>query len=233
MNEFIVTYYLSVILQFISLIFQFYGYLINVPDTLYTLKQALNVEFFVSIVEIIVYIWIGTSLNVYKDVMKKRYIDWFLTTNTLMISFSLLFIFFQENQNLIPKNDSHQPLQEYITTNITYLRPILLYNTLMLIIGYLGETKIIHKIYSVGIGFLFFFLSFYYLFHGFAKHTQIGKITISIIAIVWALYGVAHTFSDKWKNVCYNLLDLVSKNIFGVIIVFMLIHYKKLIPNNI
>ena len=55
MNEFIVTYYLSVILQFISLIFQFYGYLINVPDTLYTLKQALNVEFFVSIVEIIVY----------------------------------------------------------------------------------------------------------------------------------------------------------------------------------
>ena len=149
MNEFIVTYYLSVILQFISLIFQFYGYLINVPDTLYTLKQALNVEFFVSIVEIIVYIWIGTSLNVYKDVMKKRYIDWFLTTNTLMISFSLLFIFFQENKNLIPKNDSHQPLQEYITTNITYLRPILLYNTLMLIIGYLGETKIIHKMSTI------------------------------------------------------------------------------------
>jgi bacteriorhodopsin len=103
----------------------------------------------------------------------------------------------------------------------------------MLIIGYLGETKIIHKIYSVGIGFLFFFLSFYYLFHGFAKHTQIGKITISMIAIVWALYGVAHIFSDKWKNVCYNILDLVSKNIFGVIIVFMLIHYKKLIPNKI
>jgi hypothetical protein len=34
--------------------------------------------------------------------------------------------------------------------------------------------------------------------------------------IVWALYGVAAVFPYKEKNVAYNVLDIVSKNFYGV-----------------
>ena len=50
MNEFELSYYSSVIIQFLSLMIQGYGYSLNVEPTLQTLKYALNIEFFVSFV---------------------------------------------------------------------------------------------------------------------------------------------------------------------------------------
>ena len=35
---------------------------------------------------------------------------------------------------------------------------------------------------------------------------------------VWALYGVAAAFSYKPKNIAYNVLDIVSKNFYGVLL---------------
>ena len=48
-----------------------------------------------------------------------------------------------------------------------------------------------------------------------------------LILIVWSLYGVAATFSPNLKNVSYNLLDLVSKNFYG-----LYIYYEILKLNN-
>ena len=92
MNEFELSYYSSVIIQFLFPRFK-HGYTLNVVPSLHTLKYALNIEFFVSLIEIVVYIWIGINLGNYSSVMKKRYIDWFITTNALMVSFSLYLYF--------------------------------------------------------------------------------------------------------------------------------------------
>ena len=38
------------------------------------------------------------------------------------------------------------------------------------------------------------------------------------MAIILTFYGFAHNLNETNKNISYNLLDLVSKNAFGVIL---------------
>ena len=96
MNSFVSSYYLSVIIQFATFFIQLYGYLLPVDSKLLPLKYALNTEFFVSIIELLVYLWIGFNLSNLSLVMKKRYMDWFITTNAMLIALSLLFIFYNQ-----------------------------------------------------------------------------------------------------------------------------------------
>ena len=48
------------------------------------------------------------------------------------------------------------------------------------------------------------------------KYTKSGLLLFYYFVVVWALYGVAALMSYKWKNVGYNILDLFSKNFFGL-----------------
>ena len=41
--------------------------------------------------------------------------------------------------------------------------------------------------------------------------------------IVWSLYGVAATFKPNEKNVSYNVLDIISKNFYGLFIYFQIL----------
>lgn len=234
MNEFIITYYFSIIFQFISLFIQGYGYNLYVNPSLTYLKYALNIEFFVSLIEILIYIWIGTNLLNYNSVMKKRYLDWVITTNSLMLSFSFLFLFFNDKKinemdinEYTYNNKINDSIINYIFNNFDKYLPIIIFNNLMLLCGYLGETNLISKKYSFTIGFLFFFISFYYLYEYFAKYSFNGSVVLYGLSFIWSLYGISHILNDKWKNVCYNILDLISKNIFGIILVIMLIYYNN------
>jgi hypothetical protein len=230
MNSFVFSYYFSVIVQIISLFIQTYGYTLKVNPKLYALKYALNLEFFVSIIELLVYFWIGTNLSNLGTVMNKRYLDWFLTTNCMMISFSFMFIFFNQRQKDKSTNKEdvcEDSCKTLIHDNLYKFAPILLFNNAMLIIGYLGEKQIISKLFSTTFGFASFFMSFYYLYIYFAKYSSIGPKILYAMAFIWALYGVAHNLRETSKNISYNLLDLVSKNAFGVILVFMILHYQK------
>ena len=74
MDLFVGSYYVSVFVQIIALVVQFYGYMLPVTNELMPLKYALNLEFIVSIVELIVYIWIAWSLKSLPSVMMKRYL---------------------------------------------------------------------------------------------------------------------------------------------------------------
>jgi hypothetical protein len=231
MNSFILSYYISVIIQVISLFIQSYGYFfIEITEELVPLKYALNIEFFVSIVELLVYIWIGFSLSNLSSVMAKRYLDWFITTNFLFISISMLMIYFNQRQE---RNKEYQgdnvysvdnTRQRLIDLNIPKFAPIIVYNNLMLFFGFLGEKGILSKWVSTPLGFFFFFLGFYHLYHFFAKDSHSGRRVFYFITIIWAMYGIAHTFQEQAKNVCYNILDLISKNAFGVFMVYMLMN---------
>ena len=225
MNSFVSSYYLSVLIQFATFFIQLYGYLLPVDSKLLPLKYALNTEFFVSIIELLVYLWIGFNLSNLSLVMKKRYMDWFITTNAMLIALSLLFIFYNQQEAKRQESEKQHTFKSLIKENKGKFIPILIFNTLMLITGYLGETKIISKIYSFTIGFVFFILSFYYLFDNFAKYSDNGKRVFYIIATIWSLYGIAHLLGKINKNTAYNILDLISKNVLGVFLVFLLYNY--------
>lgn len=235
MNTFVLSYYVSLCVQFISFIIQFYGIFLYVSPLFFSLKYALKIEFYVSIIEFIVYLWIGTNLSNYNVIMTKRYIDWILTTNGLMLSFSLLFIFLKNREENIKKPieqekitySQNNSIKQFIHNNKKHFIPLIIYNNAMLLCGFMGEKNIIPKIYSFSFGFLFFILNFYYLFIYFAKYSQFGKILFSIITIIWSLYGFSHLLSDIHKNICYNILDLISKNLFGIFIVYLMINKRR------
>jgi hypothetical protein len=42
---------------------------------------------------------------------------------------------------------------------------------------------------------------------------------------VWSLYGVAAIMPYYWKNIGYNILDIFSKNFFGLYLAYVL--WKK------
>jgi hypothetical protein len=94
---------------------------------------------------------------------------------------------------------------------------------MMLILGYLGEIGKLATNTSVLCGFLPSITYFVIIYEKFAKYSSFyGKILYWIFFAIWSLYGVAALGSYYWKNIAYNILDLFSKNFFGIILSYTL-----------
>lgn len=44
--------------------------------------------------------------------------------------------------------------------------------------------------------------------------------------IVWSLYGIVYYFDNNNKNIGYNILDIISKVGFGILIWYQVVQYK-------
>ena len=210
------TLYFSIIIQFITFLIGLDGYRYKLKPMDESLKDILTIENVVQLVEGLVYIWIlYYSLN-FDDMINKRYLDWFITTPLMLLS-TILFMKYNTEKEKNNSINSKQFFYEYLK-DILYIG---LLNALMLLFGFLGEKKIINKNLSIIIGFIFFFLTFKYIYDKFVLNNEKNKKLFYFVFIIWSLYGVAAFFPDIQKNSCYNILDLISKNFYG-----LLIYYK-------
>jgi len=150
-----------------------------------------------------------------------RYIDWFATTNMLLISLSLFLLFNKIKFSDKNEEDKIKELKKYDFTAIKdeysdLFIKIISFNTLMLVFGFLGEINLINKHIALGLGLLVFGVSFKLIYENFVGNVIFNKIFISVFIFIWLLYAVAFMLDYKNKNIAYNLLDLVSKNFFGL-----------------
>ena len=107
------TYYLSVIVQVVALAFQNYGLNYTVAPEHEPLKYALKLEYYVSIIELLVYIWIGMILSKINDITPRRYIDWVITTSILLITTAILLIYEKQKQDgFIEKKTAEEMIVE-------------------------------------------------------------------------------------------------------------------------
>jgi hypothetical protein len=118
------------------------------------------------------------------------------------------------------------PFNEAIQTNIFNLIPIFVFNTTMLFFGYLAEIRKMDALTSAVLGFIPFILMFYLIYDTYAKYTSIGRATFVYFSGIWSLYGFASVLSYKYKNAIYNILDLLSKNFFGIFLGLYLLYSK-------
>ena len=97
---------------------------------------------------------------------------------------------------------------------------IIVLNLLMLVAGFLGETKKIGLYTGFFLGFAFFAPLMYLLYDKYVKDSEgDGNLIVFILfAVIWGLYGLAYLLNTKWKNISYNALDVVSKAGFGMLI---------------
>ena len=224
----------SLIIQIITGIFDYYVLNLTITPDLKLLRDLLFVEFCVQIVEGIFYIWLVINFNKIKNITPNRYFDWAITTPTMLLTYCVYLIYLKNTSNDKLKKDENQctdvsckGMYEIVLENWKALLPIILLNLVMLIFGYLGEMNIISVIKANLLGFIPFFIYFSMIYNNFAKDFTIGKYTFAVFFGLWLLYGVAAFLPYTQKNISFNILDLFAKNFFGVFIGSLILYKLK------
>lgn len=181
------------------------------------LKEILFIETFVQVVEGFFYSYIISGLHDIKLMTPRRYFDWFITTPIMLFSTMIFFKYSELKEIGTLKQFS---TKDFYEENKEDVHKIVTYNALMLLFGYLGETERLNKMISIPIGFVFFFLSFKLIYKRYAVKSKLGLILFKVLFTVWILYGVAAMLPDVPKNICYNTLDIFSKNFYGLFIYY-------------
>ena len=211
------TIYLSLFVQILTSLVSLDGLDIHLEKNNLVLQDILKLELFVQLVEGIFYVWIIYGLKDFNKMTERRYIDWMITTPTMLLS-TIIFMKYQEHKE---KNDGKVvDFWEFIDEHKENIVKMVIFNGLMLLFGYLGETKAIPKMISIGIGFVFFYLSFELIYREYASKSELGTKLFKVLVFLWSLYGVAANFSHIPKNISYNMLDIVSKNFYGLYIYY-------------
>jgi len=208
------TIYGSLIIQLLTTAISLDGlnYDLTIQDSI--LKDILLLEAFVQFIEAFFYIWVIYALKDLNKMTSRRYFDWFITTPIMLIST----IIFMEYKRKKENNEDTLYFWDFIKNNKKNIILIVSLNFLMLLMGILSEAGIIDMKYGISLGFLFFIGSFYVIYENYAKHTENGKKLFVFLFGVWSLYGFAAVLPVVPKNTCYNILDIVAKNFYGLFI---------------
>ena len=214
---------ISIIIQVITGIIEIISVFIKVPIRFLFLKQLMLLEIFVQFIESFFYIyWLYNFKNIL-NVTPKRYFDWMITTPTMLINLIFYLIFLQNEHNNTSYKLSFFKLfnKEFYTIII-----ILLLNWTMLLFGYLGEISVIPTLLGVSLGFIPFLIYYYIIYKKYALLSNDGLKIFFYFFIFWSLYGVAAVLPYNIKNMCYNILDLFSKNFFGLFLTYLILSNK-------
>jgi bacteriorhodopsin len=165
-------------------------------------RHVMNIETTVSLVAGITYSIFNEMIKQptvdLHEITKIRYIDWSITT-PLIILVILLFY----------GGSVHPSASVYGT--------LVLLNWGMLGTGYLGELGTISRLAGCIGGFLFFAAMLYTLYSC-CVPAKSNHIVFFLFALIWSFYGIAYLLDEETKNIMYNVLDVISKAIFGVVL---------------
>jgi bacteriorhodopsin len=205
---------ISLFVQFVVGLIGLVGINIEVDPKDELLKDLLKVEFVVQIIEFTFYIWllyyfkqISTNITVF------RYVDWAFTTPMMLITLSG---FLHSNGKKSPR------LWNFISNHPGPIINIVLLNAAMLLCGLIGELGYLSPYVSTALGFIPFAINFKYIKDTFLHYSE-DKVKNSIFnwfVFFWALYGVFALMNHTYKNAGYNILDIFSKNFFGVFLAY-------------
>ena len=219
---FIFTIYLSILVQSLAATFNIYVLSDHLSEKqkneFSILADMLMAGLFIQIIEGSFYVWLVNKYDVVKNITPYRYYDWCITTPTMLTIF-VVFLCFINKRELIPNNSRFTDTNKETLLSIIYqeryiLSLIMLLNAAMLLFGYMGEMKIIWKPLAVLVGFIPFVMYFSIIYYQYAIYTQRGKILFWVLLSIWSLYGFSALLPYFLKNICYNILDLCSKNFF-------------------
>jgi hypothetical protein len=211
----------SLIIQIITLCVDGYVLTLDIKPSNIFLKNLVIIEVIVQFIELSFYIWLITNFNNITNITPYRYYDWFITTPSMLFTYSMYLYFINHKEKF---KDQVLSFYDVVKENTPMLVPIFILNTFMLFFGYLAEIGAMGVKLSTFLGFIPFFFLFYLIYDNYAKYSTIGQITFFYFVSIWGLYGVAALLPYKYKNVFYNILDLFSKNFFGIFLAIVLLY---------
>jgi len=218
---FYITLIISIITQIVVGSIEIVSLFIKINPKITIIRELLILELIVQIIEGGFYLWLFYNLNKVVNITPKRYIDWAITTPTMLITLVIYLIYLNYQEKGL--DTSKLNLLNLIFENSNTLSYILYLNWLMLIFGYLGEQKIINTIAGVILGFIPFLIYYYMIYINYAIKSKTGWKLFLYFFFFWSLYGFAAVLPYYIKNAFYNILDLFAKNFFGLFLSYIII----------
>lgn len=180
------------------------------------IRNILNLETCISVVAAFFY---GKFVSMFEQdkstvpfetINHTRYLDWSITTPIMLLVLVLALLY----------NTKGGPM------NFKHFIQILILNYGMLGSGYLGEIGFMDKTFANGVGFLFFFGLFFFIYKTYIanKKNYDNSLLYLSFLVLWSMYGIAYFLDEVSKNVVFNILDLFAKCFVGI---FFWAYYSK------
>ena len=216
---FYVTLVISIVVHIITGAIEIGAFFIKVPITQFLIKELLILELLVQVIESAFYFWLAYNVTTLLNVTPKRYMDWVITTPTMLITLILYLIYLDKK-----RKDETIELNFFtlLKDNADIIIPIIILNWIMLLFGYLGEMKKIPVLFGVILGFIPFLTYYYMIYINFVNENSVGYLLFWYFFFFWALYGVVAVLPYYIKNSFYNILDLFAKNFFGLFLSYLI-----------
>ena len=208
-----ITGIISLIVQIIVGIIDYLALHIEVDSKDELLKDLLQVEIWVQIIEFTFYILLIFYFSkVSRNITPLRYIDWAITTPLMLITLSAFL-----NHN----GSTSNRLTDFLSNHKGSMIKIVLLNAVMLFFGLVGEFGYLNPYLSTTLGFIPFALNFKYIKDTFLPSDDKFKNGLFYwFVFFWALYGVCAVMNYTNKNAGYNILDIFAKNFFGIFLAY-------------
>ena len=216
---FYITLVVSVIVQIITGIIEVGAFFIKVPTIYYLIKQLLIIELVVQFIEGLFYSWLVYNYTKVLNITPKRYFDWVITTPSMIISLMVYLIYL--NKKTENKTNELDIFTLFKENSIIFIS-VLILNWVMLLFGYLGEMRIIPILLGVFLGFISFLIYYYIIYVNYVSQETNGYLLFWYFFFFWALYGIVALLPYYVKNAFYNILDLFSKNFFGIFLSYII-----------
>jgi bacteriorhodopsin len=180
------------------------------------LRDLLQIELGVQTIEFVFYAWMVRSWGEHslERIVRFRYLDWMFSTPFMLITL-MAFLGGAEDESL----------GTFVARHSDFITSVVSLNALMLVIGLGGELQCLPQTQSVVLGFLPFFTYFAMIYRRFIHEKNVAQTRVQLFYYffaIWATYGMVALAPPEPKNLGYNILDLFSKNLLGVILSVML-----------
>ena len=216
---FYITLVISIVVQLITGIIEVAAFFIKVPTIYSLIKQLLIIELVVQFFEGMFYLWLTYNFTKVLNITPKRYIDWIITTPSMLITLMIYLIYLnKKKENKINELDFFTLLKD----NLNIFIPVVILNWTMLLFGYLGEMKIIPVLLGIFLGFIPFLIYYYIIYVNYVSQATTGYLLFWYFFFFWSLYGVVAVLPYYVKNAFYNILDLFAKNFFGIFLSYII-----------
>ena len=168
------------------------------------------------------YFWLAYNFTKVINVTPKRYIDWVITTPTMLITLMMYLIYLNKR---VENETNELDLFTLLKDNLNIVIPVVILNWLMLLFGYLGEMGIIPILLGVFLGFIPFLIYYYIIYVNYVTQ-NVSNLLFWYFFFFWSLYGFAAVLPYYVKNSFYNILDLFAKNFFGIFLSYIIFFEK-------
>lgn len=143
-------------------------------------------------------------------IMKTRYIDWAITTPVMLIVLCSVLATIANKKLLFSTMSS-----------------VIILNYIILIFGFVGEMGSLNKYIANLFSMSAFGMMFYMIYKNFIDINKLDSIVVyGFYFLVWAGYRISYMLDNTYKNIGFNVLDFVSKTLFGL---GLWLYYSKLV----